>query len=357
MLENDPKINKEVSPTTFNNHLKRLEKEKIIVALDKDSWKRGQKRFYTLTKPARDKMVMGTLKFNFNDDKNFIMQEKEEIIHQTFYKVLCIIGLKLIPTYTEPKQDNDDKKMVAELLDIVNEISGKPRKIKISKRKRIVGVSVDDILNNMSGLLAFWHVVPNRNLVENTLDILIKKKIVNQHKLNGIERYSLSKSLLKNYISDCIQIFFGIGLFRLRYIWQHIRSPTKLENDYFFLYFPNSDFNDKIKSLKKTLSDNKDRLEKLRCENAKEYTKQKKNIIYNNQFWDYQLSNSIKLLKHEHLKVFEKYPGIADMLFEIFFPKFLISDIETTNAKYKNMRFPKLILNSNILGTKEFRRI
>ncbi len=351
MLEKDPKIDKVISPSTFNYHIRNLEKEEIIIALDKDTYRKGQKLFYSLTKSAQDKLQMGILKFSFNDDSDFKIQEKEEIAQQTFYKVLCVVGLTLVSNPVQQKQDEKEEVIITELLNITAELSGKPRKIKPIKYKKLVGVSVEDIINNMSGLIAYWHVVPDRELVCSTLNYLKKEKLIKEHYLDDEKRYTLSKSLIGNFIIDCIQIAFGVGQFKLRHIWQKIRTPTKKENEYFFLYFPSKDFGDQITFLKKTLKSNKEQLEKLRKENPEEYDKNKKNIIKDEQFWDYQLCKSIKLLKQKHSKLFLKYHGIADMLFNIFFPKFLIRDIEDADKKYMKMDFPTLIVNSNRLGT------
>ncbi len=355
MLEKDPKINKELSPLTFNYHIRKLEKEKIIIALDKDTHRKGQKLFYSLTKSAQDKLKMGMLKFSFNDDRDFRIQEKEEIAQQTFYKVLCIVGLTLLPNpiLVEPKRDDKQEMIIRELLSITAELSGKPRKIKPIKYKKLVGVSVEDIISNMSSLIAYWHIVPDRQLVESALNFLKKEKLIKEHSLNDEKRYTLSKSIIGNFISDCIQIFFGVGQVRLRHIWQRIRKPTKLETEYFLLYFPRKDFNDQIKFLKKMLKNNKENLDKLRKEYPEKYNKKKKNIIWYEQFCDYQLNKSIQFLRKKHSKLFSKYPGIADMLFDIFFPKFLVRDIEKMDKKYKNKKFPKYIINSNILGTLE----
>lgn len=351
MLENDPKIDKVLSPSTFNYHIRKLEKEKIIVALDKDAYRKGQKLFYSLTKSAQDKLQMGILKFSFNDDRDFKIQEKEEIAQQTFYKVLCVVKLTWVSSLVEPKQDEKEEMIRSKLLSITAELSGKHRKIKPIRYKKLVGVSVEDIINNMSALIAYWHVVPDRELVESALNFLKKEKLIKEHYLNNKNRYTLSKSIIGNFISDCIQIFFGVGQFKLRHTWQQIRTPTKLENEYFLLYFPSKDFSDQITFLKKTLKSNKEKLEKLRKENPEEYDKKKKKIIENEQFWDYQLYKSIKLLKQKHSKLFLKYPGIADVLFNIFFPKFLIRDIEAADKKYMKMNFPTLIVNSNRFGT------
>jgi DNA-binding PadR family transcriptional regulator len=91
MLESDPKINKELSPSTFNYHKRKLEKENIIIALDKDTHRKGQKLFYSLTKSAQDKLKMGILKFGFNNDRDFKIQEKEEVSQQTFYKIYVLL--------------------------------------------------------------------------------------------------------------------------------------------------------------------------------------------------------------------------------------------------------------------------
>jgi len=351
MLESDPKINKELSPSTFNNHIRRLEKDEIIIALDKNIHKRGQKLFYSLTDSARDKLKMGMLKFSSNSDKEFKIQEKEERVQQVIYKVLCTIALARISNPVEPKQNKKEEDVITELQSIIAELSGKPRKIKPLKFKKLVGVSLEDIINDMSSLIAYWHIIPNREMLKSALDYLKKEKLIKEHYLNNERRYTLSNSLVGNFIIDCIQFFFGIGQFRYRHIWQNIRSPTKWESEYFLLYFPSKDFISQIAFLKKTRQSNKQRLEKLRKENPKEYYKKKNEVITNKQFWDYQLFISLKILKENHSKLFRKYPGIADMLFDIFFPKHLILDIKDMDQKYKNESFPTLIINSNIFGT------
>ena len=138
----------------------------------------------------------------------------------------------------------EQETIITELLSITAELSGKRRKIKPIKYKKLVGVSVEDIISNMSSLIVYWHIVPDRELVESALNFLKKEKLIKEHSLNDEKRYTLSKSIIGNFISDCIQIFFGVGQVRLRYVWQRIRPPTKIENEYFFLYFPRKDFND-----------------------------------------------------------------------------------------------------------------
>ena len=94
MLEKDRKINKELSPSTFNYHIRKLEKENIITALNKDTHRKGQKLFYSLKKSTQDKLEMGILKFSFNDDRDFKIRKKKKLLNKLFTKFYVLLDYR-----------------------------------------------------------------------------------------------------------------------------------------------------------------------------------------------------------------------------------------------------------------------
>lgn len=256
-----------------------------------------------MTDKTKQEIDIGILELDYDKPYSQLENIKDNKI-RVYYQILCIIAIK--PAFSVYNPENKS------------------------------GVTIKDLLEGLSGMIGFWYIKLNELKINDALYYLEKeglvKKIENEHD-NKI-RY-ITFDHLRNFATDCIQIFENLVIMRFAHLFQTIRSPKHREIRFFEILWDKKSINQEIIDFQKTLKINKEK------PNYREIRKRKKELI---DCMDYAVNDHIKHLENKYSELFIKYPSIANMILDICCPPFYRDEIKRIQGKNPKKDHPKVLM-------------
>lgn len=297
----EDKVNKQLSFDTFNYHMKNLVAKNDIQPLNKNNTKKGEKLFYELSLHIKQEIRLGI--FRINDNKTFSeVNAEQDILKYTYYTIFYIIALKPPP------------------IEVDIEYQYK------------YGVSVEDLTKEFSSVLGYTYLKLTKKLIRRVLGVLEKEGLVQKQKVNNVKEYRYFVNLnFGQFISECITTFQHHIILRYNYLWKMLRAPKYRERPIMRMIWDEDYINEAILDFRKRRNLVKS------SPKYKELSKGKKDLV---DIFDNTIYDSYIRIKETYSNLFEKYPVISNQILRIYFPDFLIEEVQNIKNKFPNKKYP-----------------
>lgn len=301
-------VNKEIPVDTFNSHIAKLINNEHIFIVSPQNYKRGKKKFYSLTEKTRQEMRLGLSIKSHERRNNIIFNNYPDQIAVTYFLTLCTLATKGEWLIVE----NTDYEM---------------------------GITIKEIREYYGGTFGFSPYWLEEEKIVKVISLLLKEGIIQRSvKSSTADRFFVSNTELSNFINELIEIYQVYVFPRFFMYWRHIRSPRVKERIFFEIHYGNK-VNQKITNLQDFLKEKKTK------------TIFKKNVAdlkFKMYLWDSDIKKVFSELLNKYSEVIKKYTSITNILLEIFYPKFLEEEIKYRPKKYKRKKPLKILrINTN----------
>jgi hypothetical protein len=296
---------KAISPDTLSYHIKKLISRNYIKQSIVQG-KRGKSKFYILSEITRQDIQLGLLNINYDLTPNSFLTKKGENKNAIAYFItICSIAK----------------------IDIA---------LIVDDEKFEYGLSAKDISEYYGGLYGFGFSRINEMNIQRILTSLSDQGLLKKNiDLDNTNRYVIANDDLANYIEE-LTIIYNCAVFpRLVLSWKHIRYPKPYERPFFEIIYGKKNAPERINHFKDYLIINKQK------DTFKEDLIIWKHRIDN---YDYNIKNYIEQLSEKYSAFIERYPSIARILLEIFYPFFVREMIKDIEKKFKYKKPLKLLM-------------
>lgn len=324
-IESQEYLNKNISPDTFNYHLKMMKRYDYIKQKKDKLWKRGQTTPFCLTRRAKKEIELGIFQISYTNNNN------KDHSETSFSKLK---RQKLKKQYNDNEYDEikEIRKKIIQMILIVQAIkslTSYPNKDYFQFSNTI---SVNNIMNGISGVVPFSYLnfKLKREQVQDAFEILEKEKILTRIITIGYESsYTITEPNIKKFIIDCLKIRDSLISLRFHIIWKNLRNPYPEEREY-FEYYKGKEYTDRLFNDVTTKLRQKKNIDK---DSSKYNTNLKKfgETIDDMNYNIYEYENEIKM---KYRSLFKKYPILEKMFFENIYPPFIRREIKK-NVKKK----------------------
>lgn len=303
VIEN--KTSRKISPDTLNYHIKKL-KSHGYIRLSIIEGKRGKSKNYSLTDLTEQDIQLGLLDINYDLTVNsFISKHGQNKNAVAYFITMCSLANSEIALII------DDENLE-------------------------YGISAKDISEYYGGLFGFGYLRINEENIQKILFLLCDQRLLQKNKdSNNEDRFTIINNDLNNFIDELTTIYHCAIYPRLVLTWTHIRSPKPHERSFFDIHYGKKKAPERILHFKDLLNKNKQK-----------DTFKKDLIIWKKRIdnFDYEIKRIVIELSEKYSIFIERYPSIAKILLEIFYPFFLKDMIKDIEKKNKNRKYLKLLM-------------
>lgn len=297
-------LKKSIPYDTFCSHVQKMTENGSISIINKDSFRRGQRIFYTLTEKTRQSMRLGLLNKDYNEGNNQIFKIYPDQLAITYFLTVCILATKGKSLII----DNDDFEM---------------------------GITVQEILENYGGFFGFDHSWLNKTDVTRVITLLIEEDLVRKNdRCTNCDRFYITVDMLKDFIEELQAVYRHWVFPRLVLYWKNIHPPKPHER-IFLDSFYGKKANERIEYFQDILRKKKQEGSYLKNLEAR------KNMVYH---VDSNLKKVFDDILKRYSNLTESCPTISNILLEIFYPQFLQEELENISNKYKDKKPLKAIM-------------
>ncbi len=283
---------------------KKMAKNGSISIINRDSFRRGQPKFYTLTEKTKQSIRLGLLNKDYDEGNNQIFKVYPDQLAITYFLTVCILATKGKSLII----DNDDFEM---------------------------GITIQEILENYGGYFGFDHSWLNKKDVMRVITLLIEENIVRKNdRCTNCDRFYITVDLLKDFIEELQAVYRHWVFPRLVLYWKNIHPPKPRERIFLDSFYGNK-ANEKIEHFQQVLRKKKQDGSYLKN------LKARKNMVYQ---VDSNLKNKFDDILKRYSNLTESCPTISNILLEIFYPQFLREELENISNKYKGKKPLKAIM-------------
>lgn len=298
-LENN--INKQLSFDTFNYHIRNLVDKNYIQPLNKFNTRRGEKLFYELSGHIKQEIRLGIFRITDNRIVTKQANDERDLLKHMYYVIFYVIAVKPSPIEVDEEYQNNE------------------------------GVSVEDLTKEYSSVLGYFYLKLTKRSVKRVLKALEHEGLIQKQKCpkSNVIRYVVN-SMFGQLLQDCITTFQHDIVLRYNYLWR-VRPSKRHEKDIMKVIWDEEYLNEQIIDFQKQRKANK---------LSSEYRELRKKHSEWVDILDYNIFNSYKNIKITYSQLFENYPVISNQIMKVYFPEFLIKEIQDIDKKYKGKKFP-----------------
>jgi len=300
--ELESNINKQLSFDTFNYHIRNLIDKNYIQPLNKYTTRRGQKLFYELSGPIKQEIRLGIFRITDNNIVTSETNDERELLRHMYYVIFYVIALKPPPIEADEEYQNND------------------------------GVTLENLTKEFSSVLGYFYLKLTKRFIRRVLKALEHEGLVQKQKCHNsnVIRYVVNP-MFRQLLQDCITTFQHDIVLRYHYLWRVLRPPKSHEKGIMKVIWDEDYLNEQILDFKRQRKANKLSLEyRELCKKHREWV----------DIFDHNIFNSYKNIKITYSQLFEKYPVISNQIMKVYFPEFLIKEIQEIDKKYKGKKYP-----------------
>ena len=322
-IESVEHLNKSISDETFDLHLHAL--SNLTIRVNAKNWRRGQKMVFSLKPKVKQEKHIGSFKIE-HEAKNRRIFRTPAIIKNEFSaeKRIKIIYTIIGMSSTKVNLRNNSLRAIVDELrkKILTHSRLSMKNIIIGK---LIGLSVNEIIEGSQGLLEFWHEKFRRKAVIESIRVLKKEKVIGEIRVRGEgPRYIAINTDFENFVLDCLKVRDAVIMPRFLNKWNNIRLPYPEERSYY-------EFCNGKEYTNKEIIKSRDFLVKQKSQNN--YNQIRKNSIEFIERSDYNAYKFIYDIKKRYSNLINDHPALTNSILKTIYPAFLKKEGEKAHRK------------------------